>query len=75
MAMASGGPNDDKTSALYCNASIKHIEFPLIVDSGSAGCIISLALLKDLDMEITQASRTVMVNVNGERRRPLGAVS
>ena len=26
-------------------------------------------------MEITRASKTVMVNVNGERRRPLGAVS
>lgn len=69
------GPNDNKTSALYCEASIKHIKFPLIVDSGSAGSIISLKLLKDLDMEITQASKTVMVNVNGERRRPLGAVT
>jgi hypothetical protein len=69
------GPNDDKTSALYCEASIKHIKFPLIVDSGSAGSIMSLSLLKDLDMEITKASKTVMVNVNGERRRPLGAVS
>jgi hypothetical protein len=68
-------PNADKTSALYCEASIKHIQFPLIVDSGSAGSIISLALLKDLDMEITKASRTVMINVNGERRRPLGAVT
>ena len=26
-------------------------------------------------MEITRASKTLMVNVNGERRRPLGAVS
>lgn len=69
------GPNGDRTSALYCEASIKHIKFPLIVDSGSAGSIISLSLLKDLDMEITRASKTVMVNVNGERRRPLGAVS
>ena len=62
------GPNDDRTSALYCEASIKHIRFPLIVDSGSAGSIISLSLLKDLDMEITKASETIMVNVNGERR-------
>jgi hypothetical protein len=68
-------PNTDKTSALYCEASIKHIQFPLIVDSGSAGSIISLSLLKDLDMEITKASKTVMINVNGERRRPLGAVT
>lgn len=66
---------DDKTSALYCDASINHIRFPLIIDSGSAGCIVSLSLLKDLEMEITRASKTVMVNVNGERRRPLGAVS
>ncbi|GBB90053.1 hypothetical protein RclHR1_16920003 [Rhizophagus clarus] len=69
------GPNADRTSALYCEASIKHIKFPLIVDSGSAGSIISLSLLKDLDMEITKASKTVMVNVNGERRRLLGAVT
>ncbi|CAB5364533.1 unnamed protein product [Rhizophagus irregularis] len=69
------GPNDDRTSALYCEASIKYIRFPLIVDSGSAGSIISLSLLKDLDMEITKVSKTIMVNVNGERRRPLGAVT
>jgi Reverse transcriptase (RNA-dependent DNA polymerase)/Retroviral aspartyl protease len=75
MQVNTSRPNDSKTSALYCEASIKHIRFPLIVDSGSAGSIISLSLLKDLDMEITQASKTVMVNVNGERRRPLGAVS
>ena len=53
-------PNDNRTSALYCEASINHIRFPLIVDSGSAGSIISLALLKDLDMEITIASKTVL---------------
>jgi hypothetical protein len=68
-------PNDNKTSALYCEASIKHIRFPLIVNSGSTGSIISLSLLKDLEMEITRASKTVMVNVNGERHQPLGAVS
>ena len=75
MAINTSKPSDDKSSALYCEASIKHIKFPLIVDSGSAGSIMSLTLLKDLQMEITRASKTVMVNVNGERRRPLGAVS
>lgn len=75
LAINMSKPNEERSSALYCDASIKHIEFPLIVDSGSAGSIISLALLKDLEMEITKASRTVMVNVNGECRRPLGAVS
>ena len=75
MQVNTSRPNDDRASALYCEASINHIRFPLIVDSRSAGSIISLALLKDLDMEITRASKTVMVNVNSERRRPLGAVS
>ncbi|PKC52007.1 hypothetical protein RhiirA1_482476, partial [Rhizophagus irregularis] len=71
--MQANTSSNSKSSALYCDASIKHIQFPLILDSGSAGSIISLSLLKDLDMEITRASKTVMVNVNGERRRPLGA--
>ncbi|EXX63610.1 hypothetical protein RirG_150760 [Rhizophagus irregularis DAOM 197198w] len=73
--MQANTSSNSKSSALYCDASIKHIQFPLILDSGSAGSIISLSLLKNLDMEITKASKTVMVNVNGERRRPLGAVS
>ncbi|CAI2184202.1 18086_t:CDS:2, partial [Funneliformis geosporum] len=38
-------------------------------------CIISLKLLKELDMEIDKASKTIMVNVNEERRRPLGMVT
>src|SRR4051812_16277076 len=56
-----------KTTALYCNAYIKEMKIPLIVNSSSAGCIISLKLLKDLDMKITRAFKTIMVNVNGEK--------
>src|ERR1043165_4967476 len=75
--LASGDNNeeDEKSTALYCDASIKNIRIPLIIDSGSAGRIISLSLLKDLGFEIDRPSNTVMVNVNGERRRPLGAVT
>jgi hypothetical protein len=29
--------NNQKSTALYCNASINNIEFPLIIDTGSAG--------------------------------------
>ncbi|GES92557.1 hypothetical protein GLOIN_2v1448689 [Rhizophagus clarus] len=58
-------PNADQTSALYYEASIKHIKFLLIVDSGSAGSIISLSLLRDLDMKITKASKTVMSEMIG----------
>ncbi|CAI2188933.1 2092_t:CDS:1, partial [Funneliformis geosporum] len=64
-----------RAMALYCNAYIDRVKIPLIIDSGSAEYIISLKLLKDLDMKITQALKTIMVNVNGEKRRPLGVVT
>src|SRR5687768_11239681 len=64
-----------KSTALYCDASIKNIQIPLIINSGSAGSIISVLLLKDLDMEISRPSNTVIVNVNGEKHQPLGAVT
>ncbi|CAI2165401.1 8992_t:CDS:2 [Funneliformis geosporum] len=63
--------SEKRTTALYCDAYIKNMKIPLIIDSGSAGCIISLKLLKDLDMEITGACKTIIVNVNSEKRRPL----
>ena len=60
---------------MYCDATIKYIKFSLIIDFESARSIISLNLLKDLDIEITQDSRTVMINMNSEYYRPLEAVS
>ncbi|CAI2173924.1 6122_t:CDS:1 [Funneliformis geosporum] len=62
--------SEKKAMALYCDAYIKNVKILLIIDSSSTGCIISLKLLKDLDMEITEASKTIMVNVNSEKRRP-----
>ena len=66
---------EEKFTSLYCDATIKHIKFPLIVDSESARSIMSLNLLKDLDIEITQVSRIVMININSEHHQPLEAVS
>ncbi|CAI2174327.1 14298_t:CDS:2 [Funneliformis geosporum] len=40
-----------RATALYCNTYIDRVKILLIIDFGSAGCIISLKLLKDLDME------------------------
>ncbi|CAI2200832.1 2220_t:CDS:1, partial [Funneliformis geosporum] len=74
-SLSTPNKNDPKSTALNCQAHIKKKEISLIVDSGSCGCIISLKLLKELDMEIDKASKTIMVNVNGERRRPLGMVT
>ncbi|CAI2184842.1 19056_t:CDS:2 [Funneliformis geosporum] len=51
-----------RVTALYYDAYIKNVKIPLIIDSGFARCIISLKLLKDLDMEITGASETIMTH-------------
>ncbi|CAI2194911.1 5762_t:CDS:2, partial [Funneliformis geosporum] len=52
--------SEKRATALYCDAYIKNMKILLIIDSGSAGYIISLKLLKDLDIEITEASKTIM---------------
>lgn len=67
--------DEQKSTALYCQAHIKNKEISLIVDSGSSGCIISYALLKELGMQIQKESKTIMINVNGERRKPMGMVT
>ncbi|PKY32349.1 hypothetical protein RhiirB3_450473 [Rhizophagus irregularis] len=61
-------------TALYCDATVKGREIPLIIDSGAAGSIVSCRLLNDLGIAIDRPSTTLMINVNGERRRPLGEV-
>ncbi|PKC52821.1 hypothetical protein RhiirA1_404711, partial [Rhizophagus irregularis] len=64
----------ETATALYCDAMIKGTEIPLIIDSGAAGSIVSCQLLKDLKIPIDRLSTTMMINVNGERKRPLGEV-
>ncbi|PKC00129.1 hypothetical protein RhiirA5_403357 [Rhizophagus irregularis] len=65
---------EDTAIALYCDATVKGTEIPLIIDSGAAGSIVSCQLLKDLKIPIDRPSTTMMINVNGERKRPLGEV-
>ncbi|GET63051.1 ribonuclease H-like domain-containing protein [Rhizophagus irregularis DAOM 181602=DAOM 197198] len=65
---------EDTATALYCDATVKGTEILLIIDSGAAGSIVSCQLLKDLKIPIDRPSTTMMINVNGERKRPLGEV-
>lgn len=65
---------EDTATTLYCDATVKGTEIPLIIDSGAAGSIVSCQLLKDLKIPIDRPSTTMMINVNGERKRPLGEV-
>ncbi|CAB4392219.1 unnamed protein product [Rhizophagus irregularis] len=66
--------DNPNATALYCDAKIKGQEIPLILDSRAAGSIVSCRLLNDLGMAIDRPSTTLMINVNGERKRPLGEV-
>lgn len=68
-------PNNRTPTALYCDASINGVEVPLILDSGAAGSIVSRQLLNNLGMHIERPSTSVMINVNDERKRPLGEVT
>ncbi|CAB4375500.1 unnamed protein product [Rhizophagus irregularis] len=54
----------DTATALYCDATVKGTEIPLIIDSGAAGSIVSCQLLKDLKIPIDRPSTTMMINVN-----------
>ncbi|PKC02897.1 hypothetical protein RhiirA5_452867, partial [Rhizophagus irregularis] len=66
--------DNPNATALYCDAKVKGQEIPLILDSGAAGSIVSCRLLNDLGIAIDRPSTTLMINVNGERKRPLGEV-
>ena len=61
-------------TALYCDAEVKGRLIPLILDSGASGSIVLCQLLNDLGIAIEWPSTTVMINVHGERKRPLGEV-
>lgn len=65
------GPN---ATALYCDAEVRGRMIPLIIDSGAAGSIVSCQFLNEVGIAIDRPSTTLMINVNGERKRPLGEV-
>ncbi|CAB4399122.1 unnamed protein product [Rhizophagus irregularis] len=47
---------------------------PKCRSDSAAGSIVSYQLLKDLKISIDRPSTTMMINVNGKRKRPLGEV-
>jgi hypothetical protein len=53
---------------------VRGIKIPLIIDNGAAGSIVTYHFLSKLGVQIDQPSNTSMVNVNGEKKIPLGEV-
>jgi hypothetical protein len=65
------GPN---ATALYCDAKVRGRMLPLIIDSGAAGSIVSCQFLNEVGIAIDRPLTTLMINVNGEQKRPMGEV-
>ena len=63
-----------RSTAMYCKASINGRSFPIIIDSGAAGSIVSKGLLDKLGVKIPRKSSVVIINVNGQKTSPLGEV-
>src|SRR5438034_5122649 len=64
----------ERSTAMYCDATIRGVKIPLIIDSGAAGSIVTSHFLSKLGIHIDRLSTTSMVNVNGEKKMPMGEV-
>ena len=53
--------------AVYCNATVDNKPIYLILDSGSAGSVMSKSFLQQLGRKIESASTITMINVQGGR--------
>ncbi|CAG8466295.1 15105_t:CDS:2 [Cetraspora pellucida] len=64
-----------RSMALYCDAKVLDKVFPLIVDSGSSGSVISSHFLRELGIKIERPSTVNMINVHEESKRVLGEIT
>ena len=60
---------------VYCSATVDNKPIYLILDSGSAGNVMSKSFLQQLGRKIESASTIIMINIQGGRSRPLGRVT
>jgi len=71
-----GNPNPSKAvEAIYCYAHVDGRPIYLILDSGSAGSVMSKSFLQQLGRRIESPSQITMINIQGGRSRPLGQVA
>src|SRR6185436_13238439 len=63
--------SNHQSTALYCNAKVKDMTIPLIINSGSSGSVVSSYLLKKIKIKVERPSPVNMVNVHGESKRAI----
>ncbi|KAG9297404.1 hypothetical protein G9A89_009488 [Geosiphon pyriformis] len=62
-------------TAMYTEAKVKGKAIYLILDSGSAGSIITYQLMQQLKRNIDQPAQTVIITANGMKKTPVGEIN
>ncbi|KAG9298966.1 hypothetical protein G9A89_020279 [Geosiphon pyriformis] len=67
--------NEQKAiTAMYTEATVKGKPIRLILDSGSAGSIITYQLMQQLKQNVDRPAQTVIVTVDGMKKTPVGKI-
>ncbi|KAG9296681.1 hypothetical protein G9A89_009940 [Geosiphon pyriformis] len=75
-AMFSGAALDEKRpiTAMYTEATVNNTPIKLILDSGSAGSIITLQLVNQLGFKVDRATTSQIITANGSTKLPYGEI-
>src|SRR2546421_2432127 len=68
------GELNDRTTALCCSAQVRGAPITLVVDTGASGSVAGKQFLDNHRIQIDRPSSITITNINGEQRRPLGAI-
>ncbi|KAG9299320.1 hypothetical protein G9A89_013968 [Geosiphon pyriformis] len=61
-------------TAMYTKATVKKKPIQLILDSGSAGSIITYQLMQQLQKTVDRSAQTVIVTANNMKKTPVGEI-
>ncbi|KAG9307176.1 hypothetical protein G9A89_017004 [Geosiphon pyriformis] len=76
-AMFSGAALDEKRpiTAIYMEATVNNTPIKLILDSGSAGSIITLQLVNQLGFKVDRAATSQIITADGSTKLPYGEIN
>lgn len=67
--------NNDVKDAVFTIMKVYNKEINVMIDTGSQGSVISQEFLKQMGKEIEKSTKIIMIDINGERKTPLGKIS
>ncbi|KAG9303305.1 hypothetical protein G9A89_013631 [Geosiphon pyriformis] len=74
--LSNAAANEQKAiTAMYTEAEVEEKTIRLILDSGSAGSIITYQLMQQLKRNIDQPAQTVIVTADGMKKTPVGEIN